>query len=120
MSHHAVVWIDHHEARVFQFSDDKLHSELIKAHPHGPTHRGVISHEVDHDFLKQVANDLAAAEKILVVGPATAKLELVRWLHRHAPKTETKVVGVESVDHPTDGQLVAYARQYFKASDRMR
>jgi hypothetical protein len=26
---------------------------------------------------------------------------------------------VESIDHPTNGQLVAYARQYFKHSDRM-
>ena len=28
-------------------------------------------------------------------------------------------MGVESVDHPTDGQLVAYARKYFVAKDRM-
>ena len=30
-----------------------------------------------------------------------------------------KIVGVETVDHPSDAQLVAYARQYFKAEDRM-
>jgi len=29
------------------------------------------------------------------------------------------VVGVESIDHPTDGQLVAYARKYFVAKDKM-
>jgi hypothetical protein len=29
------------------------------------------------------------------------------------------IVGVETVDHPSDGQLVAYARRYFKAEDRM-
>ena len=27
--------------------------------------------------------------------------------------------GVETVDHPTDGALIGYARKYFKASDRM-
>jgi hypothetical protein len=26
---------------------------------------------------------------------------------------------VETVDHPSDGQLVAFARKYFKAADRM-
>jgi hypothetical protein len=29
------------------------------------------------------------------------------------------IVGVETVDHPSDGQLVAHARHYFKAEDRM-
>jgi hypothetical protein len=29
------------------------------------------------------------------------------------------VVGVESLDHPTDEELVAYGREYFKAADRM-
>jgi hypothetical protein len=28
-------------------------------------------------------------------------------------------VGVETVDHPSDGQLLKYARSYFKAVDRM-
>jgi hypothetical protein len=26
---------------------------------------------------------------------------------------------VEALDHPTDGELVAHARQYFRAADRM-
>jgi hypothetical protein len=31
-----------------------------------------------------------------------------------------RVVGVETVDHPSDGQLLAHARQYFQAADQMR
>jgi hypothetical protein len=29
------------------------------------------------------------------------------------------IAGVETVDHPSDAQLVAYARKYLKAADRM-
>jgi hypothetical protein len=29
------------------------------------------------------------------------------------------IAGVETVDHPSDAQLVALARHYFKAEDRM-
>jgi hypothetical protein len=29
------------------------------------------------------------------------------------------VAGVETIDHPSDPQLVAFARHYFKAEDRM-
>ena len=32
----------------------------------------------------------------------------------------SKVVGVESADHPTDGEIVARAKASFAASDRMR
>jgi hypothetical protein len=29
------------------------------------------------------------------------------------------IVGVETIDHPSDRELVAHARRYFKAEDRM-
>ena len=31
----------------------------------------------------------------------------------------SKIVRIETTDHPTDGEIVALARRYFKASDRM-
>jgi hypothetical protein len=30
------------------------------------------------------------------------------------------IVAVETVDHPSDGQLVAHARKHFDATDRMQ
>ena len=29
------------------------------------------------------------------------------------------IVAVETVDHPSDAQIVAYAKRYFKTADRM-
>jgi hypothetical protein len=55
-----------------------------------------------------------------VVGPAQAKLLLIKHIHAHDHALVDKIIGVETVDHPTDGQLVAYARKYFAAADRMR
>jgi hypothetical protein len=40
--------------------------------------------------------------------------------HHHDPKLMNVIVGVETVDHPSDAQLVAYARKYLKATDRMQ
>ena len=62
---------------------------------------------------------MKGAQEILVVGPAQAKLQLVKHIHSHDPAMSDKVIGAESVDHPSDGQLVAYARKYFVAKDRM-
>jgi hypothetical protein len=46
--------------------------------------------------------------------------ELVKHIHHHDPKLMSVIVGVETVDHPSDGQLVAFARKYFSAKDRLQ
>ena len=73
----------------------------------------------DKDYYHRVAQALAGAHEILVVGPAQAKLHLVKHIHAHDHALVPRLVGVETVDHPSDGQLVAYARKYFRAKDVM-
>jgi hypothetical protein len=51
----------------------------------------------------------------LIVGPGIAKLEWIRYLHRHDPALEQKIIGLETVDHP----IVACAQRYFRDADRM-
>ena len=125
---HAVGWLDHREARVFHLNETDV--EKLTIHPERP-HRhlhhkaGAIGARQGHaaedeSYYHEVAAALADAGEVLVVGPGQAKLALLRHLHRRAPDVERKVVGVETVDHPTDGQLVAHARHYFHAADRMR
>ena len=55
----------------------------------------------------------------LIVGPAQAKLRLVKHIHVHDHGSVDKIIGVETVDHPSDGQLVAYARKYFLTKDQL-
>jgi stalled ribosome rescue protein Dom34 len=119
---HVLVWIDHHEARIFHVSADGLDERTIQApthhvhrHPKGPTPE---HHHPDdqHHFFQAVARQLQGAESILVVGPSTAKLQFIRYAHRHDATLEPHIVGVETVDHPTDSQLVAYAKLYFASN----
>ena len=124
MSHfHAVVWIDHAEAKIFEFAEKAVERKHVKnAHAQHLHHKagaiGAGKAAVDAGFLKDITAGLADAGEILVVGPGSAKLDLIRHLHRHAAAVEAKVVGVESADHPTDGQVVAHARAYFAVKDR--
>src|SRR5262249_751461 len=118
--YHAVVWIDHHEARVFHFSPADV--ERLVLHPEHPTRH--IHHKAnsigsghageDHAFLEAVAQAIADAGAILITGPANAKTELVKHISQHEPKLMRAITAVESIDHPSDAQLVAYARRYFK------
>ena len=121
--YHAVVWIDHHEARIFHFDRDAVEKLVIR--PDNPTQH--IHHKANtigsghastsHDYLHTVAQSVADAGAILITGPANAKTELMKHLQEHDPKIAKVVAGVETVDHPSDGQLVALARKYFESAD---
>ena len=50
----------------------------------------------------------------MIIGPASAKTELARFLREQHPKVSERVVAVETADHPSDGEIVAYARKHFK------
>jgi stalled ribosome rescue protein Dom34 len=123
---HAVIWIDHHEARVFHFGPTDV--DQLVLHPEHPTRH--IHHKAnsigsghaaeDHAFFQAVTESIADAGAVLITGPANAKTELVKHIHRHEPKLMNAIEGVETVDHPSDGALVAYARKYLHAADRMR
>ncbi len=125
MSHyHAVVWLDHAEAHVLHFSRDDVEKKLVHGKPHTHLHhkRGAVGsgHAAgDPAFFGKIIEALAGAQEIMVVGPANAKTEFVKYLGQHAHELSKKVVAVETVDHPSDGQLLAYARQHFRAIDNM-
>lgn len=124
--YHAVVWIDHREARVFHFSPTDV--ERLVLRPDYPTKH--IHHKANtigsghaspnHDYLQEVAESIADAGAVLITGPANAKTELVEHIRLRDPKLTKLIAGVETVDHPSDAQLVAYARRYFKTEDRMQ
>jgi stalled ribosome rescue protein Dom34 len=121
---HVAVWIDHREARIFHIDADALDERTMRApthhvHRHEKGASAEHNHPDDlHHFFKAVAHELQGAERILIVGPSTAKLQFIGYAHKHDPHLAQHIAGVETVDHPTDGQLVAYAKHYFIADDR--
>jgi hypothetical protein len=124
--YHAVVWIDHREARVFHFNPTDV--ETLVLHPDHPTRH--IHHKANSigsghaatspDYLRDVAESVADAGAVLITGPANAKTELVEYIRLHNPRLGKAIAGVETVDHPSDAQLVAHARKYLVATDRMQ
>lgn len=128
MSKHTVVWLDQHEARILEVQPESFESLTVRApaqhlhrHPKGATEAKNHPDDEKH-FFQKLAQALsnAHAQEVLVVGPGAAKLHFITYVHKHAHDLEPKLVGVETVDHPTDAQLVAHARHYFVAADRMR
>lgn len=127
MSHfHAVVWIDHREARVIHFNADDAEEKTVHpAHSSHHLHHKSGSPSGTHDkgepaYFSDVAAALGEATEFLVVGPSTAKTEFVTWLRGHSPPIAERLCGVEPMQQMSDGQVVAEARRFFKSADRMK
>jgi stalled ribosome rescue protein Dom34 len=126
MSHyHAVVWLDHREARVFFFNRDGFDEATVDPNePHRHLHHrgGSISGKrgrEDRDYFRRIVETLSPAQEWLILGPSTEKLELAKYIRAHDADLARRILGVESADHPTDRQIVAHARRFFGAADRM-
>jgi stalled ribosome rescue protein Dom34 len=123
MTYHAAIWLDHVEAHVFEIGPDdfrrstvKSHGERHQHHKAGSTGSGHTHH--NEAFYHDIARAVAQAHEIYVCGPGSAKTEFMQHMEHHDHAVARKVVKVETVDHPSDGQVVAAARKFFKAFDR--
>jgi stalled ribosome rescue protein Dom34 len=122
--YHAVVWIDHQRARILHFNVEEADRTVIRdhivrdirAHEKRTGHRT----EENKPFFEDVAKAIDDAGAILIVGPAQEKDFFARFLAEKHPAIRAHVEGIEKADHPTDGELLDFARRYVKAADHMR
>ena len=115
---HAVVWIDHQSAQVLQFDAEHVQSQKVKAHTHH-TARHASGVRTQHEFFGEVCDAIAAIPEVLVVGPHTGLADFQHYVHKHRAEVGKRVVDYQTVDHPSENQLVALARKYFLRYDRM-
>lgn len=113
---HAVVWMDHNEAHVVMFDREHMEAQRIKSRSHHK-HQGK-SHD-NAAFYQDVASALAGTHEVLLAGPGIARNEFRDWAAKHQGAVAKAIVDSVAADHPTDGQLVAMARQYFHKYDNM-
>ena len=118
MSRHVAVWMDQQQARVFHVDTEAFDETTLKAPHHVDRHPKSQTSDQHHPeeerrFFEAVARALDGADQVLVVGPSTAKLHFINYVHQHDKALGPRIVGVETVDHPTDKQLAAYVRNYF-------
>jgi hypothetical protein len=115
---HAVIWLDHHAARVLQFDDTKFDAHKIREHVH-PTARHGSEVRSQHEFFGEVCDAMEGVPEILVSGGHTPITDFAHYVGKHRPAVSARVVGYEIVDHPSDKQLVALARTFFAQRDAL-
>ncbi len=102
-----VLWIDSEHAKIFKTSQKIAEPVIVKKS--GGDHHGA-----DH-FFHEVAKILEKADELLIVGPGLAKNQFKAHLEKEHHQLAKKVVAIETVDHPTDAQILSSARKSFSS-----
>lgn len=113
---HAVVWLDHQEAHVVMFDREHTQAQRIKSRSHHK-HQGKASDPAE--MFAAIATALQDVHEVLLTGPGLARDEFRQWCQQHQPALASKVTDSVPSDHPSDPQLAALAKQYFKKFDLM-
>lgn len=123
---HLVVWIDHQAARLVALGHNTAGETVIhnRADVPGNVHHkagtmGAGHADIADSFLKSVAAAIGEPREILIVGPADAKNALRKFLERHAPALASHIMGIEAMDHASEGDIRAFAAHFFLRADRM-
>ena len=123
---HKLVWIDHRSARLYDFTREALREAATISAPDRPGH---LHHHAgtpgpghaapDHHYFKAVADAMAGARAILIVGPGDAKGQFSHFIRDHRPELRVRILGVEPCGNIGGGELHMFARRLFARLDRM-
>ncbi len=108
----AVITVDAHKALIIRINAEAHHQRLLEASTKSTAqHNSDVRHT--HEFFAAVCDDLAGLDQVLVTGGHTGLSEFKHYVTNHRPALVNHIVGYETVNHPTEAQLVAYGRDYF-------
>lgn len=122
--HHAVLLIDHLKAELLQFDSDQMQVQKIKSHSQ---HRLRTHHtrqpnsdvRTSHEFFGEVCDALTGVAEVLVAGGHTSQTDFRHYVEKHRPQLAKQITGWETVNHPSEGQLVALAKKHFNKVNKM-
>jgi len=116
--YHAVVWIDHHNAFIHQFSAAEVETVKVKDHKHY-THQHGSDVRAIHEFYADVCEALKGIPEILVAGSQQSHADFRHYVAKHRPQLMPAIKGWEVSERLSDAQLVALARKYFDQVNRV-
>lgn len=125
MTHHAVIWMDHNEARAVALGDEPgMDRELAHVRAHDrhthPKKNAGDRHPPDARFVAEVKDVITGCDAVVLFGPSQARHDLVADLETEKSPLCARIVAVLPLDRVTDAQLAARGREVLRDFERMR
>jgi stalled ribosome rescue protein Dom34 len=123
--YHAVVWINHAEAKIHRFDgqhelemDLHSHTSLQRLHHTRTGWEAGGNAPDDTEFFGRINGALEHSEGTVITGPGNAKSALKAFLDHVRPNVASHVLAVEAMDDlPPADALLALGRRYFVNAD---
>jgi len=132
MDRNVGLWIDHKQAYVIWYEDDKI--EVILSNIEPPVHYsggtqlgGKLNQKGDMElhhndryklqlskYYQQVITRLKDVGSIFIMGPGEAKIEFGKALKRHK-SMQNRLLKLETADKMTMNQMIAHVRQFYQS-----
>ena len=113
---HAIVWLDHFSAQIFQFDASQVAEQQIKSHRHYTRHQGRETRSA-HEFFGDICDALAGVDQVLVAGAHSVQEDFHHYVDKLRPDVASQIVEWQTLDQPSSGELIALARRYFASHD---
>ena len=108
------LWIDHSKAQIITITENvelvKVIESEVEQQPRDDQQNALTSDL--NTFFDKVISYLGNATSILIFGPGEAKGQLKKRMEEN--KIDDRIAAVETTDSMTDGQLVAFVKEFFK------
>jgi len=118
-----VVWVDRAHAYVRRFDRERVRAEVIRTCASEMSNDAQLRDRRQPSgterYFSDIAEVLKDARAILIVGPGFERLDLLTYLRRHAPEVAQRIVALEPVDHPSEEEMVPWARKHFAGGEVM-
>ena len=102
---HAAVWLNADEAHIFRFGSGEVEKLEVKAEGDGRVRD-------DREYFEAILAELTEVEGWMIAGPTGPRQDFEKYVRvGHAEQLAKKLVGVEAMDVPSDGELLRHARK---------
>ena len=132
MDRNVGLWIDHKQAYIIWYENDKI--EVILSNIEPPAHfsggtqlGGKLNQKGDLElrhndryklqltkYYQQIIAKLRDVDSIFIMGPGEAKIEFEKTLKKHKDM-QNRLLKSETTDKMTMNQMIAHVRQFYQA-----
>lgn len=121
-SNHVVLWLGHRETHIIAFAGETSETPVIlhaaQQYEQCADNNGSGNPAEHREYYEQIIEKICEIPQWLVAGPPSAKMLFTKHLHMRHAHLADHLIGLETVDRPSDGQLLAFARKYFVGAVR--
>jgi stalled ribosome rescue protein Dom34 len=114
----AALWLDHRSTRVLPLDDDTAPVATIRAHSH-PTAQHGSGVRALHEYFGHVCDAIDSMSQVLLTGAHMSLADFRRYVDERRPGTAERIIAYTVLDHASDRQLLAGAREHFAQFDRL-